>query len=205
MSKQQDEPLVTRESLEKIVDGISGLEPYREFLKGRWVAIVMWWHNRSIEARRKYFLLRGIVIAGGVLIPVLSALNMHPGWELYASMALAIVGAIVAGCAAWEGVANYGEIWREKRRAAELLKVEGWQFLQLCGKYEDAGNDTNAQYKKAFPRFAAEVESMIAREVGEYLAVFEPSLTQTREHATEIINKIAKGVNEQTARASKGQ
>jgi hypothetical protein len=208
MSKQQDEPLVTRENLEKIIDGIPGLEPYRQFLKGRWVGMVMWWHNRSIEARKKYFLLRGIVIAGGVLIPVLSALNMRPGWELYASMALAIVGAIVAGCAAWEGVANYGEIWREKRRAAELLKVEGWQFFQLCGKYEDAGNDTNdtnAQYKKAFPRFAAEVENMIAREVGEYLAVFEPSLTQTREHATEIINKIAKGVNEQIARASKGQ
>jgi hypothetical protein len=205
MSKQQDEPLVTRENLEKIIDGIPGLELYREFLKVRWVGMIMWWHNRSIEARRKYFLLRGIVIAGGVLIPVLSALNMRPGWELYASMALAIVGAIVAGCAAWEGVANYGEIWREKRRAAELLKVEGWQFLQLCGKYEDAGSDTNAQYKKAFPRFAAEIENMIAREVGEYLAVFEPSLTQAREHATEITNKIAKEVNEQIARASKGQ
>jgi len=204
MSKQQDEPLVTRENLEKIIDGIPDLEPYREFLKGRWVGMVMWWHNRSIEARRKYFLLRGTVVAGGVLIPVLSALNMRLGWELYASMAIAVVGAIVAGCAAWEGVANYGEIWREKRRAAELLKVEGWQFFQLCGKYEDAGDDTNAQkYKKAFSRFATEVENMIAKEVGEYLAVFEPSLAQAREHATEIANKIAEEVKQQIATASK--
>lgn len=195
MTNQQDKHLVTRESLEKVIDEIMELEPYCEFLKRRWVGMVMWWHNRSIEARRKYFLLRGIVIAGGVLIPVLSALNMRSGWQLYSSVAIAVVGAIIAGCAAWEGVANYGEIWRGKRRAAELLKIEGWQFFQLCGKYEDEGDDENAlKYKKAFPRFAAEVENMIAKEIGEYLAVFDPSLAQAREHATEIADKIAEEV-----------
>ena len=100
----------------------------------------------------------------------------------------------VAGCAAWEGVANYGEIWREKRRAAELLKVEGWQFFQLCGKYQDAGT-----YQKAYPRFAIEVESMIALEVGEYLGVFDPSLAQAKQHATAIADKIAEEVKKQIA------
>jgi hypothetical protein len=70
-------------------------------------------------------------------------------------------------------VANHDEIWREKRRAAELLKVEGWQFFALCGKYKDDGI-----YEKAVPRFAAEVETMIAKEAGEYLAVFSPSPDQ---------------------------
>src|SRR5262245_23451719 len=185
MPRHRKEPLVTRDMLEKVVDGIEDLEPYSEYLKRRWVGMVMWWHNASLDARWKYFLLRGIVVAGGVLIPVLAALNMHPGWKLESSVATAVVGAIVAGCAAWEGVANYGEIWREKRRAAELLKVEGWQFLQLCGKYQEAGD-----YQKAYPHFAAEVECMIAKEVGEYLGAFVSSLVQVNLQASTIADTI---------------
>lgn len=147
--------------------------------------MVMWWHGRSVNARRKYFLLRGIVVAGGVLIPVLSALNMRPGWESSISVLIAVVGAIVAGCAAWEGVANYGEIWREKRRAAEMLKDEGWLFFQLCEKYQ-----ADETHEKVFSRFAAEVENMIAREVGEYLGVFDQLLDQAKQTATQILEEV---------------
>ena len=97
------------------------------------------------------------------------------------------MGAIVAGCAAWEGVANYGEIWRGKRRAAEMLKVEGWLFFQLCGKYQADGT-----HKKAFPRFAAEVENMIAREVGEYLGVYDQSLDHAKQTAEQILEEVEK-------------
>lgn len=185
MSRQREEQLVTRKDLEELIDGIKELEPYREFMKKRWIGMVMWWHTRSVEARWKYFLLRAIIVVGGVLIPVLTTVSMRSGWQGFAPVAIAVLGAIVAGCAAWEGVANYGEIWREKRRAAELLKVEGWQFLQLCGKYQP-----EKEYKVAFPRFAAEIESMIAREVGEYLAAFDPSLAQAKKAAENITNAI---------------
>lgn len=194
MTTKQKDSLVSREDLEKVIDGIKDLEPYREFLKGRWIGMVMWWHTRSVDARWKYFLLRAVVVAGGVLIPVLSAFGLHAGWERHFSLAISCVGAVVAGCAAWEGVANYGEIWREKRRAAELLKVEGWQFFQLCGKYQEDGT-----YQKAYPRFAAEVESMIAKEVGEYLGAFDSSLAQAKQHATAIADKIIEEVKKQIA------
>jgi hypothetical protein len=189
MPKKHDEPLVSREALEKTIDGLQSLEPYREFLKRRWVGMVIWWHNRSVEARAKYFCLRALIVVGGVLIPVLSAFSMQSGWERHFSLLIACVGAVVAGCAAWEGVANYGETWREKRRAAELMKVEGWQFFQLCGKYQNYGS-----HEKAFPHFATEVENMIAKEVGEYLAAFDPSLDQARQHAATIADAIVEKV-----------
>ena len=134
------EPLVTREILEFVIkkravgdDSFSSAQ--QDYLRTRWVSMVMWWHDRSTDAKRRYHSFRLIIIIGGVAIPVLAAAGMTPGWGRCAAIATAIVGAIVAAAAAWEGVANYGETWREKRRAAELLKVEGWLFLTKCGKY----------------------------------------------------------------------
>jgi hypothetical protein len=182
----KEEPLVTRKNLEELIDSIDELKPHRAYIKRRWIGMVMWWHTRSVKARWKYFSLRTVVIAGGVVIPVLTTfLSMRTGWQEGATVAIAVVGAIVAGCAAWEGVANYGEIWREKRRSAELLKVEGWQFLQLCGKYQP-----DKEHNIDFPRFVSEVEGMIPREVGEYLGVFDPSLAQAKKAAESILNAV---------------
>ena len=195
------EPLVTQEKLEMVISAVKAdaskcLESSHElYLKRRWAEMVMWWHSRSVKARWKYFLLRAVVVMGGILIPVLSALSMRPGSPEYTNIAIALVGAVVAGAAAWEGVANYGETWREKRRAAELLKVEGWQFLALSGKYQlDMG------YKAAFPRFVAEVEKMIATEVGEYLASFDTSIAQVRKASEEVINAVVQEAKNRIAR-----
>ncbi|MCL4705831.1 DUF4231 domain-containing protein [bacterium] len=80
-----------------------------------------------------------MITIGGVLIPVISVLEKFTLFDTYSGIATAIIGAVVAGCAAWEGVANYGEIWRKKRRAAKLVKVEGCQFFQGCGDYQKYG------------------------------------------------------------------
>jgi hypothetical protein len=182
----KEEPLVTPEAIKALIDSIDELKPHQEYMKRRWGAMVMWWHQRSVQARRKYFLLRFGVVVGGVIIPVLTTMSMRPNWQQGVTVAIAVVGAIVAGCAAWEGVANYAGIWREKRRSAELLKVEGWQFLELCGKYQP-----DKDHNTAFPRFVFEVESMIAREIGEYLGVFDPSLDQAKKAAENIFNAVA--------------
>lgn len=181
-----EEQLVNRKELEQFIEKIDKLKPYSDFIKNRWLKMVIWWHSRSIRARKKYFLLRAIIIIGGVLIPVLSALEKFTFFDTYGGIATAAIGAIVAGCAAWEGVANYGEIWREKRRASELLKVEGWQFFQSCGDYEKYGEN----HKAAFLHFAASVENTIAKEIGEYLTVFNPSMDQNKAQAEKITNGI---------------
>jgi hypothetical protein len=79
--------------------------------------------------------------------------------------AAAVVSLLVAACAALEALYSWGAIWLEKRRAAELLKVEGWLLLHRGGRYK---GQTEAD---AFPEFVTEVESKIAAEVGEYVAV----------------------------------
>lgn len=191
MPANKKRQLVTQEILEDIIASIK-TDPEKQlelshelYLKRRWADMVIWWHSRAKDARWKYMLLRAMVVVGGVLIPVFSAITMNASYHEIGTIATAIVGATVAAAAAWEGVANYGEVWRDKRRAAELLKVEGWQFLQLSGKYQM--DDT---LKTAFPLFVNEVETMVASEVGEYLKTFDPSLTKAREGAEVVFDEI---------------
>jgi hypothetical protein len=51
------------------------------------------------------------------------------------AVASIIVSLVVAICAGLESVFGFGDIWREKRMAAELIKSEGFGFLQLAGGY----------------------------------------------------------------------
>jgi hypothetical protein len=166
-------PLVDVKRLDAVVESIGkNLDPPQiEFMKARWLHQIIYWDERSRDSRRKYFSLRLVMVLGGVTIPVLVSLGAR---EPALTTAAAIISAAVAAAAAWEGVANYGQIWLEKRRAAELLKVEGWLYLQHADKY--VGQD----YKTGFPTFAAEVERQIAKEVGEYVASFDVEAATTR-------------------------
>jgi hypothetical protein len=48
-----------------------------------------------------------------------------------------------------------------------LLRTEGWLFIELAEKYE------GLEREKAFTRFAAEVEELVRKELGEYVASFD--------------------------------
>ena len=56
--------------------------------------------------------------------------------------------------AAVEGFFRYGERWRHYRRTAELLKTEGWQFLQLTGHYR-----RHIAHGSAYPLFASRIDA----------------------------------------------
>jgi len=172
--------LVDPEQLAHVIDHLKdALTPHQvEFLKARWLHQLIYWDQRSRHARHIYFALRAVTVLGGVTIPVLTSLSLVNPPRASTSLAAAIIGALVAAAAAWEGVANYGQVWLEKRRAAELLKVEGWLYFQQADRYADL--DSGA----AFPRFAAEVERLIAKEVGEYVGVFD--VTESAKRASQF-------------------
>src|SRR5271163_980549 len=72
--------LIDKDALEKLIEQLTldrGDPPTRKTaLKTRWLGMVMWWHRRSTEARKKYFLLRGLQIFGSVTLPSLAALQV---------------------------------------------------------------------------------------------------------------------------------
>jgi hypothetical protein len=162
--------------LEKLRSLIAGLDlsdqKWNEYVDARWLNYVEWWDSRASNAKRKYQMLRGSVVIAGALVPALvglrelQVLNKY-GWIFaVASIAASLVVAICAGI---ESLFNYGDIWREKRAAAELIKSEGFSFLQLTGEYKDYKD-----HKDALKQFAANVEQLIRNEIKDYIVAVAP-------------------------------
>jgi hypothetical protein len=86
---------------------------------------------------------------------------------------------IVAISVAPEEFFHFGERWRHYRStAAERLKIEGWQFFQLAGPYQDFKD-----YKEAYSSFASSTESIHQQEVDVYVSevVKEKKKDQTKD------------------------
>lgn len=162
--------------LEKLRELIAKLElndkKWNDYIEARWLKYVEWWDARARTAKRKYFWLRGAVVIAGALIPALVGLRELQISSNYAwvfAIASIVASLIVAICAGIEGLFNFGDIWREKRSAAELIKSEGFSFLELTGDYKDYSS-----HKAAYKHFAGRVEELIRSEIKEYVVAATP-------------------------------
>ena len=144
------------------------------FLENVWLTYLDWWDDRAHRARRWYRFWRAIVLVGGAATPSLIGFSIGGGSEAVEWAAWG-TGLAVAVAAALESLYRWGDIWREKRAAGELLKAEGQRFLHLIGRYRGR---THAQ---AFPEFAETVERFIEQEIGDYLAAAIPRATSDKD------------------------
>ena len=166
--------LIDVAQLEALIEATPSLDPTRkEYLRKRWLHQVRWWDTGAWEARKYYFGARIITILGGILVPFLTIASFSEQVNPFMRWLTAAVGLVVAASAGLEALYGWGGVWLEKRRAAELLKVEGWLFLHGGGVYK------GRPVADAFPDFVTEVESQIAAEVGEYVAVAQRAQTRT--------------------------
>jgi len=164
MSSKNDYREWLKQDLTDLIGQLELSELQRHFLRSRWLDQVMWMEGRTGQAQARYYGLRLMTIIGGVMVPSLLSLHVAGGsasdairWTTF------IISLLVAISAAVEGFFRYGERWRHYRRTVEALKVEGWQFFQLCGAYRQA--KTHAE---AYLDFAARVEEVIKQDVEQY-------------------------------------
>jgi SLOG in TRPM, prokaryote/Protein of unknown function (DUF4231) len=136
----------------------------RQFLRSRWLDQLVWVEGRATHNRDRYYFWRLITIIGGVLVPALVTLNLNGSATAAVTWATFAVSLLVAISAAVEGFFRYGERWRHYRRTAELLKTEGWQFLQLTGHYR-----RHIAHATAYSLFASRVEDILQQDVDAYV------------------------------------
>ncbi len=156
----------------------------KRFLRMRWLEQVLWWENKAISFRNKYNLLRMLMIIGGAAVTALVSLlstELSSNAKVIVQMSSIVLSLLVTISAALEGVFQFGERRRHKRKAVELLKSEGWQFFQLSGRYYhfrslEKGRD------EAYAEFADRVEDMAQKEIEEYVSILNESKEKKEEH-----------------------
>jgi Protein of unknown function (DUF4231) len=157
------DPGHVRAELDQLITAIEVPELNKQFLRARWLELVMWMDGKAHESVWWYRRLRLATIIGGVIVPALVSLNFGSDMQGLIQAITFIVSLVVALSAAVEEFFRYGERWRHYRRMTESLKSEGWYFLQLSGSY---ANQTHIQ---AYPAFAARVEELSREEVDTYI------------------------------------
>jgi len=152
-----------RAEMDKLIASLDLPELNKEFMRARWLELVIWMDGKAQESVWWYRRLRLATIIGGVIVPALVSLNVGSEMQGLIQAITFIVSLAVAMSAAVEEFFRYGERWRHYRHMTESLKSEGWQFLQLSGGY---ANQTHIQ---AYPAFAARVEELSHEEVESYI------------------------------------
>ncbi len=162
-----------RRTLERAIDQVHMTDDRKEWMKDRWLEQVRWFDHKAEVANDWHYLLRIVAICGAILVPVLVSLDTgHHTKNLWfwnsIRPAIIVIGIIVAISVGLDEFFHWGDRWRNYRRTAELLKVEGWSFLEGAGRYQDHGNHAG-YHNKFFPLFATKVEDTIRRDVETYL------------------------------------
>ena len=157
-----------RENMESLINNIELSDLQKKFMKSRWLDQLMWLEGRADKNKKQYYRLRLITIIGGVIVPALVSLNLDGsqtniqqvlGWiAFFLSQAVAISAAV-------EEFFHYGDLFRQYRNTAEIMKIEGWQFFQLSGPYRNAQS-----HAEVYADFAQRVENIIQNDVEGFLS-----------------------------------
>lgn len=156
----------SKDNLKQLINDLELTELHKQSLRSRWLDQVSWMGKKARHCQRWYYILRLIAIIGGVIVPTLVGLNLV-GNQFAADIVKGItfgLSMIVAISLATEEFFHFGERWRHYRSTAERLKIEGWQFFQLAGPYQDFKT-----HEEAYSIFATRTESIHQQEVDVYI------------------------------------
>ncbi|ACK69897.1 conserved hypothetical protein [Gloeothece citriformis PCC 7424] len=197
-----------KQNISQLIEQLDLSSLQKQFMKSRWLDQLMWLEGRAERCRNRHHKLRLITIVGGVLLPALISLNssLHPrvnqcepqpdastpttvasqpDWMTWLSSVNWLtwftfgLSQAVAISAAVEEFFHYGESYRQYRNTAEIMKIEGWQFFQLTGRYSN-----EKSHSEAYSDFAMRVEGIIQQDVEGYLAQTQ----QSQEKAKQNVN-----------------
>jgi hypothetical protein len=179
MNKPQ--PLVDEAALRNTIHQLDLDDLQKDRLINRWLHYVVWWDARARASKWKHHTLRSIVVAGGAAIPALVSVHVSDPERAALHIVTVVLSLLVAISAGLEGLFGFGEIWREKRAAAEILKVQGWRFFQLIKPF------AGMTHRQAYPDFADAVETMIEHEVKDYLVAVQGDVLPKLRHPSGLL------------------
>lgn len=181
------------EALDLIIRSLDMSEHKKEWMRARWLRQVRWFDRRAEQSNRRHSLLRVIAITGGVLVPGLVSVGSGAGGgsddlaDLAQPIAF-VVSLMVAAAVGLDSFYHFGERWRHYRKTAELLKTEGWLFIEGAGRYRQQQH--RAKFHDVFfPVFATKVEEIIRHDVEVYLTQIVQEKPEDRDEEEEEMSR----------------
>lgn len=120
------------------------------YLENRWLKLLGWMDGAAVLYKCLHYVSRTAIALGAVIVPVLVASNSRANEHLSVTISL-----LVASAAAIDELFCFKDYWRHHRRYAELLRSEGWMYLELVQKY-----GTYESHDKAFQLFVLNIENL---------------------------------------------
>ncbi len=185
MTKQPTYRQILRKELSGLIDQLEMSERNKIFMKSRWLDQLIWLEGKAEKLKQRFQFLRMTTIIGGVIIPALVSLNIDGNVAIYLRWGTFGLSQMVAISAALDGFFRDGDRHSQYRNTAETLKIEGWQFFQLSGPY-----DNSDSHQEIYTTFADRVETIIKKDVETYIAeALQKKKDQKIKPQEEVVNK----------------
>ena len=153
-----------KKRLDPIVDSLELSDTQKYIIKKRFIHEVVHYDTKANRTKNTYNGFRFLVTTGSLLIPALMSIQQIEGtsqqfkdniyWTTW-SLSLA-----VTTCNGFIQLFSLDKNYFTFSIITEKLKTEGWQFLQLSGKYDDYKT-----HKKAFKYFCNNIETLKIKQV----------------------------------------
>jgi hypothetical protein len=153
-----------KKRLDPIVDSLELSDTQKYIIKKRFIHEVVHYDTKANRTKNTYNGFRFLVTTGSLLIPALMSIQQIEGtsqqfkdniyWTTW-SLSLA-----VTTCNGFIQLFSLDKNYFTFSIITEKLKTEGWQFLQLSGKY-----DNYKTHKKAFKNFCNNIETLKIKQV----------------------------------------
>lgn len=166
-----------REDMSTMIDLVQLSDLQKHYLRSRWLEQVVWMEDKAQDCRNRYHMLRLTTIIGGLIVPALVGLNAVTGivgdvvyWMIF------FISLMVSITAGLDEFFKYGDRWRHYRSIVEELKIIGWQYFQLAGRFKDFKS-----HHVGYISFVNTIEDIMQKEV----EVFVSNVTKEKQRKNE--------------------
>ena len=155
------------ERVNNIIDGLKLRNEYdTEIIKNRFLYEVLLYEEKRDKTKKYYNSFRFIVTLGSLFLPaILSIGQMDPNklpknFDTISYWAAWSISLTVTACNGFLQLFSLDKNYYTYSIVTEQLKTEGWQYLQLSGKYEDSPS-----HEAAFKPFCKSIENIKRKQI----------------------------------------
>ena len=155
------------ERVNNIIDGLKLKNDYdTEIIKNRFLYEVLLYEEKRDKTKKYYNSFRFIVTLGSLFLPaILSIGQMDPSklpknFDTISYWSAWTISLTVTACNGFLQLFSLDKNYFTYSIVTEQLKTEGWQYLQLSGKYEDSPS-----HEAAFKSFCKSIENIKRKQI----------------------------------------